>query len=404
MGLFSIFKKETRSIPQQEPDNSVISSQVLEFAGLSELGGLNISTFFQGVDLIAGSISQLPIYTKKKDGKGATNILKNHPTNLLWTDSKNLVSKTIMLRSIILGVIVKGNAYILIKRAEDGTPIELKYVEPSDVTIDYTKETGKLQYRIRFAKGGVVGPEDILHFKLRTWDGVKGISAINFANHTINLTNAANNHAKKYFEKGCSNVSGVLKVQGQLNKKQREQILGEWANTYSNGAAGLSVIQGNMEYMPLTTNPDEAQLLETRQFNQADICHFLNLNPAQLGLQGYTQYSSFEDMQNELLQRTLMPYIVMIENEMSRKLLKENEQKTTKIVLDTAAFLRPNKQSEASYYSNLIDKGVLNRNEVREILGFNKVEGLDEFVIPYTDIAQNTLNKDNTNEDDGEGN
>lgn len=392
---------EKRTVPE-EP--SLGGGTILEWLNLSQLGALNISTFFQGVDLISSSIAQLPIYTKKKDGKGQSNIIKNHPTNLLWNDPTNLVSKDTMLKAIVQNVICKGNAYCLINRADDGTPVSLHYVESSDITISYNKDTGELYYTTRFAKGRVVKPEDILHFKLHTWDGVKGISLLSFANQSVEIASATSEQAKNFFKKSCSKISGVIQSQSILNSKQKDQILAKWANTFTTGASGVGILDGNMSYTPITISPDDAQLLESRQFNQADVCHFLGINPAQLGVKDYSNYSSFEDAQNEFFQRTLMPYIVMIESELSRKLLKDTEQKNVKIILDTAAFLRPNKQSEATYYSTLIDKGVLSRNEVREILGFNKVDGLDDYVIPYTDISQNTLggnNEENNKTDDG---
>ena len=97
-----------------------------------------------------------------------------------------------------------------------------------------------------------------------------------------------------------------------------------------------------------------------------------------------------------------MAYIAMIESELTRKLLKADEQGKVKIILDTAAYLRPNKQSEGQYYATLIDKGILTRNEARKALGYCELDGLSEIIIPYTDINQNTVGKkgETLNEED----
>ena len=42
----------------------------------------------------------------------------------------------------------------------------------------------------------------------------------------------------------------------------------------------------------------------------------------------------------------------------------------------------------------MISSGILSRNEARKDLGMNEVEGGDELIIPFTDIAQNTIGKD----------
>ena len=329
---------EKRSLPPEDP--SVSDGTILSWAGLGELGALNLSTFYRGVHLISTSISQLPIYTKRVSGKGESNILKSHYTNMLWNNPSNLIDKTTMLRSIVQSVIVKGNAYVYIERAEDGTPVNLRYLPSSDVTLTYNKERNELYYNCSYINHGKrIMPLNMLHFKLFTFDGIKGISVLKYAYQSIETSNATNVHAKDFFVKGTNKASGVLTVNSQLNEKQRLQILNTWNSTYSSGKSGLAVLQGNMSYQPISVNADEAQMLESREFNQADVAHWLNLNPSQLGLKGYTQYSNFEDLQSELLQRTLMPYIVMIENELTRKLVPN--ERNIKIVIDTVQYLRP---------------------------------------------------------------
>lgn len=403
---------EKRSLPQPE-DPSVSDGTILSWAGIGELGALNLSTFYRGVHLISTSISQLPIYTKRVSGKGESNIIKNHPTNMLWNDPSNLIDKTTMLRSIVQSVIIKGNAYVYISRAEDGTPVNLRYLPSSDVTLTYNKERNELYYNCSYINHGrKIMPSDMLHFKLFSYDGIKGISVLKFAFQSIETANSTNVHAKEFFEKGTNKASGVLTVNSQLNEKQRLQILNTWNSTYSSGKSGLAVLQGNMTYQPISVNADEAQMLESREYNQADVAHWLNINPSQLGLKGYTSYSNFEDSQSELLQRTLMPYIVMIENELSRKLVPN--EKNVKIVLDTVQYLRPNKQAQSNYYTSLVSGGILSINEARRELGFPAIDGCDTPIIPYTDVNQNTVgttqektednnNNQDTNTNDGEG-
>ena len=380
-------KTEQRSLIQEE---NMSNGTILSWAGLSGLGALNLSTFYRGVQLISTSISQLPIYTKRISGKGGSNILKNHPTNLLFNDSTNLVDKTTMIRSVVQNVILKGNAYVYIERAEDGTPLSLRYLPSSDVTINYVKERNFLCYNCSYIQNGKnLNPADMLHFRLFTFDGIHGISLLKYSVQSVDTANSTNQHAKEFFESGTNKASGILTVNSQLSEKQRLQILNTWNTTYASGKAGLAVLQGNMSYQPLSVNADEAQMLESREFNQADVAQWLNLNPAQLGLKGYQSYTNFEDSQSEMLQRTLMPYISMIENELTRKLVPN--EKNVKIILDTVGYLRPNKKAQADYYTALVNGGIMTVNECRIELGYPAIEGGDEIFIPYTDIAQNKI-------------
>ena len=47
----------------------------------------------------------------------------------------------------------------------------------------------------------------------------------------------------------------------------------------------------------------------------------------------------------------------------------------------------------------MIDSGVLSRNEVRKELGYSAIEGGDRITVAYSDIDQNTVNKDTNNND-----
>lgn len=380
-------KTEQRSIINEE---NMSNGTILSWAGLSGLGALNLSTFYRGVQLISTSISQLPIYTKKVNGKGTSNILKNHPTNLLWDNPSSLVDRVTMIRSIVQSVILKGNSYVYIERAEDGTPLSLRYLPSSDVTINYVKERNFLCYNCSYIQNGKnISPADMLHFKLFTFDGIQGVSLLKYSTESVDTANATNQHAREFFESGTNKASGILTVNSQLSEKQRLQILNTWNTTYASGKAGLAVLQGNMSYQPISVNADEAQMLESREFNQADVAQWLNLNPAQLGLKGFQTYTNFEDSQSELLQRTLLPYINMIENELTRKLIVN--EKNVKIVLDTVGYLRPNKKAQSEYYVALVSGGILSINEARSELGYPAIEGGETPIIPYTDINQNKI-------------
>ena len=216
-------KTEHRSIIQEE---NMSNGTILSWAGLSGLGALNLSTFYRGVQLISTSISQLPIYTKKVNGKGTSNILKNHPTNLLWDNPSSLVDRVTMIRSIVQNVILRGNAYVYIERAEDGTPLSLRYLPSSDVTINYVKERNFLCYNCSYILNGKnLNPADMLHFKLFSFDGIQGVSLLKYSTQSVDTANATNQHAKEFFESGTNKASGILTVNSQLSEKQRLQIL-----------------------------------------------------------------------------------------------------------------------------------------------------------------------------------
>jgi HK97 family phage portal protein len=303
------------------------------------------------------------------------------------------------MKLLIQSVILKGNGFAYIYRAKDGTVTNIRYVESKDVTINYNKNRDELYYNIPHISNKRIEPINVIHLIKNSYDGINGISVLSYAARSLGISNNTENSANSFFTNGC-NLSGVLTVQGQLTQKQKDDIRSSWNQAYSNGGNGLAVLQGNMSYQPIQLSASDSQMLESRQFNVQDIARFFGISPVLLGDLSHSSYSTIEATQNQFLLHTLQPYITMVENEFNRKLLKPSESNLS-INLDETALLKTDKTAQSTYYGTLIDKGILCINEVRKELGYSAIEGGDKHIIPFTDIAQNTINNNtNTVEDE----
>lgn len=148
-----------------------------------------------------------------------------------------------------------------------------------------------------------------------------------------------------------------------------------------------------MEYKPIQLNAADSQMLESRQFNVQDIARFFGLSPVMLGDLSHTSYNTLEAVQSQFLLQTLQPYIIMCEEEFTRKLFKPSENNLI-VNFDETALLKTDKNALADYYGKLLDKGVLCVNEVRKELGYSEINGGDKHLIAYTKIEDNTINKE----------
>lgn len=397
------FRKKTREKRENEPLQYVTPwGEALTFGTLiNRYSSMNISAVFAATNLISNTIAMLPIKVLINGDEGK-NEMDNHPLNLVLgeRDNDNLLSRFNLIKMIVQSVIIKGNAFCYIQRAQDGSVMGLRYLEAGDVTINYHKQKDMLYYDCPIISKKHIEPIDMLHFVLHSYDGITGISVLSYAARTLGITNASENAAKSFFENGM-NVNGLLKVNTPINQKQKDEIRQSWQQAYSGNGGGLAIINGNMDYQQLTLSPEDSQLLASRQFNVADIARFFNINPLLLGGESGATYSSLEMLQNAFLVHTLQPYIAMIESEFNRKLLKPSES-NLQVILETNDLMRIDKQSQANYYKTMVDAGILSRNEVRKEIGYNGFEGGDEHTIAYSDTDQNTLenNEENTEETD----
>lgn len=397
MGLFRNRKKEKRELEQREQLQFVSYGDALTFGSIiNNCTAMNISAFFSATSLISNTIAMLPIkvLVSGVDGKNEN---EQHPI-LTALDNMPNISKFSLLKLIVQSVILRGNAFVYIER-KGNKVTGLRYLESGDVTINYDKIKNTLWYQCTNVSNKYIQPKDMLHFVLNSYDGVNGVSLLSYAKRTLAITNSSENSAKNFFDNGM-NVNGILKVLTPISQKQKEEIRQSWNQAYS-GQGGLAVINGNMEYQQLTLSPEDAQLLSSRQFNVADIARFFNLNPLLLGGESGATYSSLEMLQNAFLIHTLQPYISMIECEMNRKLLGQDEQ-NLEVILETNDLLRIDKQAQANYYAAMLSNGILSINEIRKEIGYGEVENGDKHIIPFTDISQNTINEENNTQENTE--
>ena len=368
------------------------NSQSLPFSSVyNKYSSRNISAVFRATELISDSIAILPIKVKVTN-QNHKEELENHPLNLVFENKYGLLTRYNFIKLLIQSVILKGNGFAYIDRADDGTVKALRFLEDDDVNIFYKKgKEDSLYYTCNYIKGKIE-PINMIHLIKNSDDGVNGISLLSYASRSIKVANSTENSANNFFESGC-NLSGVLTVQGQLTDKQKNDIRTSWNSAYTNGGSGLAILQGNMEYKPIQLSASDSQLLESRSYNVQDIARFFGINPILLGDLSHSSYSTLEAAQQEFLLHTLQPYIIMVEEEFTRKLTKPSERNIV-INLDETAILKTDKAALANYYGTLLQNGVLCVNEVRKELGFSPIDGGDKHLIAYSDINQNTINSD----------
>ena len=386
-----LFGLEIRKSKEEKRELEYISctSTALPFGQLlNNYSAMNISAVYRATELISESIAMLPIKIKITD-KTHKEELESHSLNLVFQNKYGLMTRFNFIKLLIQSVILRGNGFAYIDRAEDGTVKALRFLESNDVNIFYKKgKEESLYYTCNYIKGKIE-PINMIHLVKNSYDGVNGVSLISYASRSINLANSTENSANNFFKSGC-NLSGVLTVQGQLTDRQKNDIRTSWNQAYTNGGSGLAILQGNMEYKPIQLSASDSQLLESRSYNVQDIARFFGINPILLGDLSHSSYSTLEAAQQEFLLHTLQPYIVMVEEEFTRKLTKPSE-KNIQVNLDETAILKTDKSALAKYYSTLLQNGVLCVNEVRKELGLSPIEGGDKHVIPYSKITDNII-------------
>lgn len=348
-------------------------------SGYVQEKSLTISAVYRAVDVISNSVAQLPFEVYSIDSQGYKTRNIKHPVNhVINCEPNRRMTRFTFVKLLVTSMLLKGNAYAYIKRDAKGNAEQLIFIPYEYVTIippQYIDEP--VSYEITgFPQP--VSSRDMIHILNFSPDGVIGISTIQHAANSLGIAYDADAHARGFFSGGC-NLGGVLKVNSTLTDKQREQLKTSWRNTFDTetGAPNsVCILEGNMEYSPVTVNAADAQLLETREFSVVEIARWFGVSPVKLFDLSKSSYSTVEATNLSYLSDTISPILDKFELEFRRKLFPEHHDNLT-VAFNTAALLRTDKQSLANYFTSLFNIGVVSINEIRREIDYEPVENGD---------------------------
>ena len=376
--MFNFRKKK-----QQQVEERSFFGDYLLYNGSSSYTtdkSLLLSAVYRCVEVISDSVAQLPLEPYKIDSEGYKIKFTAHPTYKLLNKEPNIrMSRFTFIKTLVVSMLLKGNGFAYIDRDERGNAKALYFLPADAVTIVIPKN---LRDNVSYKVTGIGEVEscNMIHLLNFTYDGITGISTLSHARNSLGLAADSDAHAAGFF-KGGANLAGILKSEGTLNTKQKQDLKQSWQMAFNPSTGtpnGVAVIEGNLSFQPITVNPADAQLLETRQFNVVDICRFFGVSPVKAFDLSKSSYSTVEATNLSFLTETLSPLLEKIELEFERKLYKPSEKDSIDVRFDTATLLRADKQSLANYYNTLFNIGAITGNEIRKQLDYPAIEGGDE--------------------------
>lgn len=394
MNNFQLMFKRSTTVDcgcSTDQEHSIVGG-LFNIPQLNKFDPLNLSIIFACLERISNSISQLPIVVKEHK-KDASSVVKNHEISNLFYNSN--ITKTFLMKRIILDMYIKGNAYIYIKR-KNGKPVELIYMEPTSCVPVINKQRQEVYYQNRGYDTklipATIRKEDMIHLYKHASVPYFGKSIFEYATKSTELASYIEGALISYYKSGCT-IRGVLSFTGSVSDDQKEYIRKNWHRIHGDiDGSTIAVLEGDAKYSPITQGSAEAQMYENRRYQDAVLCRWFNMTPVQAGILDGTTYGDIESSNIDFVSRVLMPDIALCEDEFNRKLLPDST--TFSIDIDETFMLRGKMLDLANYVGTLTDKGIIAPNEGRDKLGLPPVTNGDDLHVAYSDISQNKINGD----------
>jgi HK97 family phage portal protein len=345
---------------------------------VTEYTALTNSAFWAAVQLIANAVAGLPLFLYRRlDGRSGTAREKftSHPLFSLLHDDFNAEMTSVVARATMQAhVLVWGNAYAEIERNASGTPLALWPITPDRVLI-MRDPAGDLIYRVQQANGTQIflDPEDVLHIKGQSFDGILGYSVVRMARETIGLGLAQQTFGSTFYANGAA-ASLVASHPGVLSTQAHDRLKAEIiANTTGSKRNSVLLLEEGITITPTSIPQDDQQYLESRKFEVTEIARWFNIPPHKIADLERGTYSNIESQSREFVQDTLTPWLVRWESEFNRKLIRplERTQQFTKFIVD--GLLRGDYQNRMAGYAVGRQWGIYSTNDIRALEDMNPI-------------------------------
>lgn len=344
---------------------------------------LNITALYAGIRILSENIASFPKSVKFMGDDGLVND-RSHPVFRLINERPNsYTNKFDFWNCIVTWLNGWGNAYAIIKWGPGGVPEALFQVHPACVRIIMVNGVKWYQVsmgdsKLSFLDGLYKDPE-MLHFMLVTLDGIKGENPIIRNAMALGKNVATEKFASDFYEKG-GNIRGVMEMDGHMEDDTYIQWLKHYKHSSGNFDAPL--LEYGVKYKQLSVDPVAAQLIQSEVLSIQDIARMLNIPPHLLGELSHATYSNIEEQNTQFVQLTLRPMAKRLEAEIEDKLFIGRDRGRYSVKFNLDGLMRGNTQARSTYYHNAILDGYMTPNEVRDLEGLERKDGLDFFLRP----------------------
>lgn len=347
---------------------------------------LKVSAVWACAGIISDTIAALPLQVFQRQADGGRTVALTMPLYDLLHDQPNNLQTALEFKQLLtLHALLRGNGYAQIVPGPRGPVDQLIPIHPDRVTIERLPGGG-VRYQVRQADGTnkPINDADMFHLRGLSLDGVTGVSVIEYARESVGLGLAAESYGARVFSQNAR-PGGVLKVPGELSDKAAQRLRTEWQLLHGglNNAHQVAVLQEGADWEQTSMTSEDAQYLQTREFQAEDVARWFRVPPHMIGLTSKSTSwgTGIEQQTLGFLMFTLLPWLKRWEQAVSRDLIIATQTFYAEFVVDS--LLRGDAASRNASYTAGRQGGWLTVNEIRQMENRNPVQGGDT-IAPLT--------------------
>lgn len=342
---------------------------------------LSISMVWSCVKILSESLSGLPLKLyEDSDGSKPRSLVPRKDRALKLLRKPNpFMTMLNFLKFVVVNMALRGNAFALIERNREGTAIGLVPLASDSVTIN-TDDDLIYWVQPKGREAFPVSPENMLHFKIFSMDGITGMSPIEYQAETMGLAKAGQQWSSRFMRKGGF-TGGYVIYKEFLTDKQQAQVLAKFPDVRKADAddiGKMAILQGGPTIEPAGISQKDAQFIESQQFQEEALAGIYGVPLWLANRAGKTSImgSNLEQQLTGFVMFGQKPYIDAVEDEINDKLFGGTDRF---VEFAVEGLLRADSAGRAAYYKGALGgsggSGWMTINEVRRKENLPPLEG-----------------------------
>jgi HK97 family phage portal protein len=399
---------ERKSATAWNPLWSLITAYLQDSDGhgaVSADQAMRISAVNSCVRLISETVGSLPLHGYARQADGGRKRLDQ--TNSLETllQKPNSYQTPMGFREQLTGhMLLQGNGFAFIDwrtaLTKDQKVVEqavgLYPIAPERMEVTWTADESEVRvprYRLRRNIGEpmVLPNEEVLHLKGFSSDGLLGRSVLEDASELFSGALGTQRYSAHVYDNDAT-PGVVLKHPQRLNGPTAERIRKSWDDAHqgARNARRTAVLEEGMTIETVSMTPQDAQFIETRNFQRAEIAGLFRVPPHLIGdISRSTSWGTGIEQQTlGFLVFTIRPWLIRWEEEIQRSLiLMEND---IYVEHTTDALVTPDTATRIETQAKQISNGLLTPNEGRRLNNYDAMPGGEKLFRPANIVPIDT--------------
>ncbi|MBN1044905.1 phage portal protein [Clostridium botulinum] len=367
---------------------------------------LKEQNYLMGLNILGNTIAKLPITIKQISDNGEIEAKEHYLWDLLRLKANDNMNIFECIKSFIMLYKHNGMSGLYIDRDIKGKIIGLYPCKITGFTIDNAgliKSNKQNKVLVNFDCAGVQGScfdKDIIILRDNSLDGINCKATKSYIKDSIITNLQAQAYQKDLFSNGLTNKVVVQMTSDVKDEKEKKKVQDRFNKLYS-AKGRIFTVPAGYNVQPLNLSLVDSQFAELKLSGKKDIASALNIPFNLIDNGTMTEQESITFLTN-----AIQPILTCLEQEMDWKLLSVRERKRGyKIRFNVNAMLRVSAEQQKNILCDYLKNGVYTTNNVRDILGLERVEGGDTILYPSGQITlENLINGNATWQKDNKSN